>query len=121
MTWWLSSIHHSEHGGNMIDLNLEALPLKELLKLQKDLTKAISTYEDRQKTEARAKLDIIAKEMGYSLADLVGAELKSIRAPAVAKYRHPENAALTWSGRGRKPQWFTDQINSGKDPSDLAV
>ena len=105
----------------MVDFNLEALPLKELLKLQKDLAKAVSTYEDRQRFEARTKLDVIAKEMGYSLADLIGAEVKYIRAPTVAKYRHPENAALTWSGRGRQPQWFADHINAGKDPSDLAV
>mgnify|MGYP006211196503 CR=1 FL=1 len=65
--------------------------------------------------------DAIAKEMGYSLADLIGAEVKAARAPAVAKYRHPENAALTWSSRGRKPQWFADHINSGKEPSDLSV
>ena len=39
----------------MADFNLEALSLKELRQLQKDLTKAISTYEDRHKAEARAK------------------------------------------------------------------
>ena len=105
----------------MADFNLETLSLKELRKLQKDLAKAISTYEDRQKAEARAKLDAIAKEMGYSLAELIGAEVKATRAPAVAKYHHPDNAALTWSGRGRKPEWFADHINAGKDPRELAV
>jgi DNA-binding protein H-NS len=105
----------------MADFNFEAMSLKELRQLQKDLAKAISTYVDRHKAEARAKLDAIAKEMGYSLADLIGVEVKSTRAPAVAKYRHPENAALTWSGRGRKPQWFADHINAGRDPSELAV
>ena len=105
----------------MADFNLEALSLKELQQLQKDLTKAISTYEDRHKAEARTKLEAIAKEMGYSLADLIGVEVKTTRAPAVAKYRHPENAGITWSGRGRKPQWFADHINSGKEPSDLSV
>ena len=104
----------------MADFNLEALSLKELRQLQKDLAKAISTYQDRQKGEARVKLEAIAKEMGYSFADLIGIEVKATRAPAVAKYRHPENAALTWSGRGRKPQWFADHINAGKDPNDLA-
>lgn len=83
----------------MADFNLEALSLKELQQLQKDLAKAISTYEDRQKAEARAKLDALAKELGYSLADLIGVEAKASRAPAVAKYRHPENPTLTWSGR----------------------
>jgi DNA-binding protein H-NS len=105
----------------MADFNLEAMSLKELRQLQKDLAKAISTYEDRHKADARAKLEVIAKEMGYSLADLIGVEVKTTRAPAVPKYRHPENTALTWSGRGRKPQWFADHINLGKDPSDLAV
>lgn len=105
----------------MADFNLDALSLKELRHLQKDLAKAISTYEDRHKAEARIKLEAIAKEMGYSLADLIGVEVKTTRAAAVAKYRHPENATLTWSGRGRKPQWFADHINAGKDPSDLAI
>ncbi len=105
----------------MADFNLEALSLKELRQMQKDLAKAISTYEDRHKAEARAKLEAIAKEMGYSLADLVGDKVKTTRAPAVAKYRHPENAALTWSGRGRKPLWFADALDAGKTPGELAI
>ena len=105
----------------MADFNLEAMSLKELRQMQKDLAKAISTYEDRNKADARAKLEVIAKEMGYSLADLIGVEVKTTRAPAVAKYRHPENAALTWSGRGRKPQWFVEALAAGKSADDLAV
>lgn len=105
----------------MADFNLEAMSLKELRQMQKDLAKAISTYEDRNKADARAKLEVIAKEMGYSLVDLIGVEVKTTRAPAVAKYRHPENAALTWSGRGRKPQWFVEALAAGKSADDLAV
>ena len=105
----------------MTDFNVEALSLKELRQLQKDLAKAISTFEDRQKAEARAKLKAIAKEMGYSLTELVGTVVKSTRSPAAVKYRHTENAALTWSGRGRKPQWFVDALKAGKTPDDLAV
>lgn len=105
----------------MADFNLEAMSLRELRQLQKDLAKAVSTFEDRHKAEARAKLEAIAKEMGYALADLIGVEVKTPRAPAVAKYRHPENAALTWSGRGRKPQWFVAALTSGKSADDLAI
>ena len=105
----------------MAEFNIEALSLKELKSLQKDLAKAISTFEDRQKSDARSKLEILAKEMGYSLADLIGTEVKPSRAPAAAKYRHPENATLTWSGRGRKPLWFVAALDAGKSPEDLAV
>ena len=105
----------------MADFNLEAMSLKELRQLQKDLAKAISTYEDRHKAEARAKLEAIAKEMGYSLADLIGSEVKPTRTPAAAKYRHPENPSLTWSGRGRKPLWFVAALDAGKTPENLAI
>ena len=105
----------------MADCDLEALSLSELKKMQKDVAKAISTYEDRQKAEARAKAEALARDLGYSLAELVGTETKPSRAPVAAKYRHPENPALTWSGRGRKPQWFVEALGAGKTASDLAI
>jgi DNA-binding protein H-NS len=55
------------------------------------------------------------------LAELVGTETKSSRAPAAAKYRHPENPALTWSGRWRKPQWFVEALAAGKNSEDPAL
>ena len=105
----------------MTDFNLEGMSLSELKKLQKDIAKAISTYQDRQKAEARAKVEALARDMGYSLTDLVGTATKTTRAPAAAKYRHPENAAITWSGRGRKPQWFVDALAAGMTTGDLAI
>lgn len=105
----------------MADYDLEALSLGELKKMQKDVAKAISTFEDRQKADARAKVEALARDLGYSLAELVGSETKTSRAPAAAKYRHPENPALTWSGRGRKPQWFVEALAGGKTAADLAI
>jgi len=89
--------------------------------MQKDVAKAISTYQDRQKAEARAKVEAFARDLGYSLAELVGTEVKATRAPAAAKYRHPENPALTWSGRGRKPRWFLDALAAGNTAAELAI
>jgi DNA-binding protein H-NS len=105
----------------MAEFDVETLSLKELKSLQKDLAKAISNFEDRKKCDARSKLEGIAKEMGYSLAELVGTDVKPTRAPAAAKYRHPDNSDLTWSGRGRKPLWFVAALDAGKSPEDLAV
>jgi len=89
--------------------------------MEKDVAKAISTFEDRQKAEARAKVAAFARELGYSLVELVGTEGKAALAPAPAKYRHPENPALTWSGRGRKPQWFVDALSASKTTEDMAI
>ncbi len=105
----------------MADYDLEALSLSELKKMQKDVAKAIATFEDRQKAEARAKVEALARDLGYSLAELIGTETKPSRAPVAAKYRHPENPGLTWSGRGRKPQWFVEALEAGKTASELAI
>jgi DNA-binding protein H-NS len=105
----------------MADYDLEALSLPELKKMQTDIAKAISTFEDRQKAEARAKVEAFARELGYSLAELVDSDAKPKRAPVAPKYRHPENPALTWSGRGRKPQWFVEALEGGKTEGDLEI
>tara|TARA_R110002073_G_scaffold336498_1_gene534125 strand:+ start:250 stop:570 length:321 start_codon:yes stop_codon:yes gene_type:complete len=105
----------------MADYDMEALSLTELQNMQRDVTKAISTYENRQKAEARNKVAAVAREMGYSLAELVGTDSKPKRTPVVPKYQHPENPAITWSGRGRKPLWFVDALAVGKTAGELAI
>ena len=61
--------------------DLEALSLGELTKIQEDVAKAITTFEDRQEAEARAKVEALARDLGYSLAELFGTEMKTSRAP----------------------------------------
>jgi len=72
----------------MADFDLEALSLTELRKLHNDIAKAITTYEDRQKAEARAKVEAFTRELGYSLAELMGEDAKPKRAPVAPKYQH---------------------------------
>lgn len=102
-------------------LNLDTMSLRELLMLHRHISKLIATHEDRKRVEARVKLEAVAKEMGFSLAELVDTEPRGRRRSAIAKYRHPKTVDITWSGRGRKPKWFIDHLSAGNDPGDLAV
>jgi DNA-binding protein H-NS len=43
------------------------------------------------------------------------------RTRVAPKYRHPENPDVTWSGRGRKPQWFVDALAAGTTAGDLEI
>ncbi len=103
----------------MNDLN--SMSLSDLKALQKSVTKAIETFEKRRKSEALATLEAAAKEHGFSLAELVGGAAIQKRPPVSAKYANPANMADTWSGRGRKPRWFTEAIEAGKSEADLAI
>lgn len=106
----------------MATINLNDLSLSELKSLQKDVAKAIADFSDRKKTEAMAALEAHAKELGFSLVELVGAKkARKSSGPNGAKYRHPENPEVTWSGRGRKPGWFKAAIDAGKAPETMAI
>ena len=61
----------------MPDFNLAAMSLANLRDLQKSVAKAISTFEVRQKSAAREKVEMLAKELGFTLAEL--AELEEAR------------------------------------------
>jgi DNA-binding protein H-NS len=106
----------------MASIDLEKLSLTELKSLQKDIAKAIADFGSRKKVEALSALEEHAKSLGFTLAELTGVKARKGRAGSgAAKYRHPENPEVTWSGRGRKPNWFTAAIEAGKAPETMAV
>lgn len=105
----------------MASIKLDTLSLHNLKKLQKEIVRAIDMAEQRQKADAREQVEALAKKLGYTLTELSEGKSKAKRMPAMPKYRHPENPALTWSGRGRKPQWFAEALAAGKTVEDLAI
>ena len=112
-------VDHYGHEPRRAAFNVEALPLEDLRQFQKDLAKVISTHEERHATDARAKLDLIAEDIDFSLADLIGTEVKSTRAPTTTRYRHRENPGLPSSGCGSNTLWLVAALYSGKLPDDL--
>lgn len=105
----------------MATVDLNALTLNELKQLERSLQKAIAEFDGRKRTEAIAALEARAKEFGFSLAELTGSPKSKKRASAKAKYHHPENRDVTWSGRGRKPKWFQEALDAGMARDALMV
>lgn len=102
-------------------MDLNSLSMKELKELLSQVAKAIAEFEERRKRQALAELEEKAKAMGFSLAELTGAVKTRKRSPSVAKYANPADKSDTWSGRGRKPRWFSEALAKGKKPQDLAI
>lgn len=101
-------------------MNLDDMSLKELKKLHKDVEKAIATFDDRRRREARERLEAQAKELGFTLGELLDAP-KPKQSVLPPKFQHPENKSLTWTGMGRKPKWLVHELESGKELSDFAL
>ena len=104
-----------------MSIDLTNLSLDELKKLQKDVAKAIASFETRRRQEALAAAEAAAREAGFSLNDLLGSGKSSAKAPSIPKYQHPENPALVWTGKGRQPVWFKEAIAAGTPADDLLI
>lgn len=103
-------------------INLEEMSRKELLSLRGNVEKALANAEKRERKEALKAAEKAAAEFGFSLSELSDNAPRAAKGTkAKAKYCNPADPAQTWSGRGRKPQWVHDALNSGADISDLEI
>lgn len=97
----------------------------DLMKLTADLESALKDSEQKVRKDTLEELKRVAQQNGYQLQDLFGdptaAKGGKGKAAPEAKYRHPENESLTWSGRGRQPEWVKSHIEGGGSKEDLAI
>lgn len=106
---------------------LTELSLEELRNLASAIPLEIRKREEANKKEALAEVNDLLKARGITLDDLLGASGNAARGAGAAKrrvqpkYRHPENPALTWTGRGRQPKWLVELLASGKTLEELVI
>ena len=104
----------------MKESQLEKMTLKDLKSLRNKVEKAIRSKHDRERVELRSKMRQMAEQAGFSLSDLFGGK-GGKRGPASAKFAHPDDPSLTWSGRGRMPKWLSEKVKAGASPQDFRI
>ena len=96
-------------------IDLASLSRKDLIELRSKIDSEIDRATLRELQAAREAAEKTAQEFGFSLNDLQNAPKG--KAKNAARYRNPNDATQTWSGRGRKPQWIKDAEAAGTDIS----
>lgn len=120
-------------------VDIESLSSKELTALINLAKKRKTTLTKRKPiTQVRKRMNQIAKTEGYTIAELFGGSAAAAagtttRASASAprktrktgkvapKYRNPDNANETWTGRGRQPRWMTAFTDAGRNRDDFLI
>jgi len=93
--------------------NIEKMTHAELVALRDDIDRVIADKAAAGKEALKQKFAEMAKSHGLSLDEIVGGRRKSKGLVAV-KYRDPNNAGNTWTGRGRMPRWMVAATKGGK-------
>ena len=96
--------------------------LQELMAQRAALEKQIEETQQRERSDAIAKVKSLMADYGLTIADLSGRAKGVPKAPSkvAAKYRNKATGE-TWSGRGLKPKWLQAAINGGATREDVAV
>src|SRR5512139_2720427 len=95
-------------------IKLESLSPAELQALIKNAEAQMESARKNHVKEVRAKIDGILAGAGLTIGEVYptrgGKVAKGPKAAVAPKYRNPDNAAQTWSGRGKRPTWFVDAL-----------
>ena len=96
------------------------MSIAELRVLQGELVAEINRREKQAMEDARKEIASIAASVGLTV-DAIMADVRQQRRPAKIKYRHPTDAGLGWTGRGRQPVWVKEWVAAGKEIDALAT
>ena len=104
-------------------INLKTLSMPDLKSLQSDVASEIESRQKEERQKLVQEFRDKAKSLGISLEELVAGQKSKGRSSSkvAAKYAHPADVQLTWTGRGKRPRWVNDWLAKGKSLDDLRV
>jgi len=97
----------STHALDQIIPQLDNLSLAHLQKLRGLIDVKAQQVEQRARDNAIRQIKEIATTVGMSIPDII-----AFKAPgSEARYKHPNDATKTWTGKGRQPKWMTNMLD----------
>lgn len=95
---------------------------QELLNLRDEVDAEIKARQSEEKAKAKKQIVELARAFNLSVEDVLSkTKAGGAGKPVKAKYSHPQDASLTWSGRGRQPVWVQEQLKQGKSLESLLI
>ena len=116
----------------MIDKNeLKTMSRKELERLLNDVQKALASAIAKDHREAKKAASKAAAEFGFSLGEIAEPaspvpaktkrKAKAAKKPSKPVFSNPSDKTQTWTGKGRQPNWYREQIAAGTAPETMRI
>jgi len=84
--------------------------------------KALRNKQANKRKEVIAQIKELAASINMTV-EFYENDKKDLRkgAKVAVKYRHPDDAEKTWTGRGMMPKWLQSLLEAGHDRSEFEV
>ena len=113
-------------------IDWDELSLEELTRIRDNAQKAIISYEKRKLEAAQAKLNEMAKELGFASAtEVFGSQRadsagkrkteKAEKPPSPPYYRDPNDHSRTSARLGARPKWLKEKLDAGVPREELTI
>ena len=89
------------------------MPIDKLWALHEVISETLAARLDAEKRVLEKRLNLLSNQANTSK--------RRPYPPVLPKFRNPDDPAETWSGRGRKPRWFTEKLRLGKRLEELKI
>ena len=103
-----------------MSVDLEKMSAAEILHLQSQLSERLAEKVEAEKLKLVSDLRDFIMQSGYDMPEIVDMLQEAVSDEA-AKYRHPTDDSLIWSGRGRIPRWLHELIDQGYEKEDFRL
>jgi len=106
----------------MASVNLKELNLRQLKDHLLAVQDAIVSKEKQAEDDFKAEIVELATKRGIDIDSVLGKKRAKKSSGSVApKYKHPKDATLTWSGRGKAPKWMQAELSAGKKKEEFLI
>lgn len=99
-------------------IDLSTYTTSDLKDLQRRVEQEVKARAAQERAAAIERIFAIAASVGMPVAALMGGgkrgqQAQAKDAPKMVRFRHPKDSTLEWSGRGPRPPWVHQALQSG--------
>ena len=105
----------------MSEVDLSTYTIGELQELSRDIDKEVKRREIEEKRKVLAQVKELAASVGMTVEEILEAGGAQKKTKGQPKYCNPDDPEQTWTGRGKRPAWFNQALESGKSLEDLMI
>lgn len=105
----------------MAKINPEKMSTRALRELSSSIAQELQRRQKDEVKKTAARMKALAADLGMSVDEILGYGKKGNGQKSPARYQHPKNPKLSWTGKGRQPAWFKELVSQGSSLEELEI